>query len=473
MGAKKTRQKAGDDRDAAGAAPIRVAMISLGCPKNLVDSEKMLAGLAEAGCAITPRAADADVVLVNTCGFLQSARAEAMGVLAELKRLKDADPHKRIVIAGCLVQREGAALLESAPYVDAIVGVHGRDSLARTVRAVLRDRASTRTVSLPAFDPAATWSDRGRLRLTPRHYAYLRISEGCDQKCSFCTIPAIRGPYRSKRPDEVLREAAELAADGAAELVLIGQDTTAYGKDIGYAAGLAGLLRDLNDVPGVRWLRLMYTYPRRFTDAVIDAIAECDRVVKYVDVPLQHIHPEVLRRMGRRTPPAALKQLLHNLRRRIPEIAIRTTFIVGFPGETEAQFAELLAFVRAQRFEAMGAFAYSPEPGTAAARLPRQVPEHLRQQRLEQLMLAQQKIALAAARRSKGQVFEVVVDAPADPTGWYRARHSKQAPEVDAVTLVQSARPLRPGEVLRVRCTAGKGYDLLAKPVATCKMGMQ
>ncbi len=471
MGGEKKQKMSGNNPDTRPHERIRVAMISLGCPKNLVDSEKMLAGLAEAGCAITPRAADADVILVNTCGFLQAARAEAMDVLAELKQLKEADPHKRIVVAGCLVQRDDAALLEAAPYVDAIVGVHGRESIARTVLAVMGHRSPTRTVSMPAFDPAAAWSDRGRLRLTPRHYAYLRISEGCDQKCSFCTIPAIRGPFRSKKPDEVLREAAELAADGAAELVLIGQDTTGYGNDIGYRAGLAGLLRDLNEVPSVRWLRLMYTYPREFSDAVIEAIVERDRVVKYVDVPLQHISAEVLRRMGRRTPPAALEHLLGKLRERVAGIAIRTTFIVGFPGETEAQFAELLAFVQAQRFEAMGVFAYSQEPGTAASQLRPQVPERVRQERLEQLMLAQQEIALEAARRTKGQLLDVVVDLPGDKAGWYRARHSKQAPEVDSVTLVQSAKPLRPGDVLRVRCTGSKGYDLVARPVSPGKGG--
>jgi ribosomal protein S12 methylthiotransferase len=463
----------GDKSTARRAEPIRVAMISLGCPKNLVDSEKMLAELAEAGCAITSRPADADVILVNTCGFLQAARAEAMEVLAELKQLKQADPHKRIVVAGCLPQREGSALLEAAPYADAIAGVHARQSIAPTVLAVMGDRTATSTVSMPAFDPAAAWSDRGRLRLTPRHYAYLRISEGCDQKCSFCTIPAIRGPFRSKRPDEVLREAAELAADGARELVLIGQDTTAYGKDISYRPGLAGLLRELNEVPGVNWLRLMYTYPRQFSDAVIDAIAECDRVVKYVDVPLQHINAEMLRRMGRRTPPAALEQLLATLRERVPEIAVRTTFIVGFPGETEAHFAELLAFVRAQRFDAMGAFAYSQEPGTAAARLSGQVPEQLKKQRLEQLMLAQRSIAVEAARRTRGRILEAVVDAPGNRTGWYRARHGQQAPAVDGITLVRSAQTLRAGDLLPIRCTGSKGYDLLAIPAAACKMGMQ
>jgi ribosomal protein S12 methylthiotransferase len=449
------------------AEPLRVAMISLGCPKNLVDSEKMLAGLAEAGCVVTPQPADADVVLVNTCGFLQAARDEAMGILAELKQLKDADPTKRIVVAGCLVQRDDLSLLHAAPYIDAIVGVHGRANVTQTILDVsgrARSQASG-TVAMPAFDPAAAWSDRGRLRLTPRHYAYLRISEGCDQRCTFCTIPSIRGPFRSKRPDEVLAEAIELAADGAKELVLIGQDTTGYGKDIGYVGGLAGLLRELDTVPGVHWLRLMYTYPRQFNDDLIDAIAACPHVVKYVDMPLQHIADRVLRRRGRRTDRSTVEQLLGKLRDRVPGIAIRTTLIAGFPGETDAEVDELLAFVQQQRFDAMGVFAYSQEPGTPAAGLDGQVADPVKQERVERLMLAQQAIALEVARRTKGQAFEVVIDSPGDQDGWYRARHSRQGPEVDSVTLVQSAAPLLAGDVLQVRCTGSREYDLLAKPV--------
>lgn len=453
-------------------------MVSLGCPKNLVDSEKMLAGLAEAGCMVTPQPADADVVLVNTCGFLQAAKAEAMEVLAELKQLKDKDPRKRIVVAGCLVQREESSLLAEAPYVDAIVGVHGRQSITQTVLKVAQEAGHGRptpaewgssgegkVVQLPAYDPDASWSDRGRLRLTPRHYAYLRISEGCDQKCTFCTIPAIRGPFRSKKPQEILAEAQELLADGASELILIGQDTTGYGKDIGYQPSLPGLLGQLDDLPGVNWIRVMYTYPRQFNEELIRTIAECERVAKYVDMPLQHINDQVLRRMGRRTTRGQIEQLLNQLRAAVPGIALRTTLIVGFPGETDAQFEELLAFVRQQRFDAMGAFAYSCEPGTPAAQLDGQIDEVMKQARREQLMLAQQEIALAVAKGRKGEIFEVVVDRPAGQAGLYEARHSKQAPEVDSVTLVSSRKPVRAGDVLQVRCTGSRQYDLLAEPV--------
>jgi len=448
--------------------PPRVSLVSLGCAKNLVDSEKILAQLAEVGCLIAADPADADVIVVNTCGFLQAAKAEAIETLAALQRLKARDPAKRIVVAGCLVQREQRRLYEDVPYVDALVGVHGRDRIAETVRRILgasRCRRPGPIAELPALDPAADWSDRGRLRLTPRHYAYLRISEGCDQHCTFCTIPAIRGPLRSKRPDEVLAEAAELVRDGAFELVLIGQDTTAYGRDIGYGPGLAGLLRELDRLAGVGWIRLMYTYPRAFDEAVIEALAECERVVKYVDIPLQHVNDRILRRMGRRTTRRQIERLLDRLRSAVPGIAIRTTFIVGFPGESETEFAELLAFVQQQRFEAVGAFAFSREPGTPAARMRRQLDESVKQRRLERLMLAQQDIAFQAAREKAGREFCVLVDAPAQRAGWYKARHSGQAPEVDGVTLVRSRRRLEPGRRLKVRCIGSEGYDLVAEPL--------
>jgi len=446
--------------------PYTVALISLGCPKNLVDSEKILAHLGEAGFVLVADPPDADIIVVNTCGFLQAAKREAMSVLEELGRLKAAHPDKRLVVVGCLVQREGRNLLNEAPFVDAIAGVHQRDRIADIVRAVaFEPDRDGRLCRIGRYRVSAKWSDRGRLRLTPRGYAYLRISEGCDQKCTFCTIPAIRGPYRSKPVDEVLAEAAELVADGAYELVVIGQDTTSYGRDIGFAEGLAGLLRRLNDLEGVGWIRLMYTYPREFDERVIAALAECGRVVKYVDLPLQHINDRILRLMGRRITRRRTERLLKQLRSAVPGIAIRTTFIVGFPGENEEHFQELLEFVEQQRFDAVGAFVFSPEPGTPAARMSDQVPEDEKHQRLEQLMLAQQRIAFEKAAQFVGRRFEVLVDGPADRLGTYLARHAQQAPEVDSVTLVRTRKGLNAGDVILVECTATRGYDLLAKPV--------
>lgn len=447
------------------ARPTKVAFVALGCAKNLVDSEKMLGQLAEAGAVITADEADADVIVINTCGFLDASRGEAHDVIREALARKRKGRCRRVVVAGCLVQRDGTKLLDAFPGIDAVVGVNNRDdvaaaALARPAAAGRRRRGPD--LYLGEYHPHVD-IDTARLRITPRHYAYLRISEGCDQKCTFCTIPAIRGPLHSKPPESVLAEARELVADGAVELNLIGQDTTSYGEDIGYAPGLAGLLRQLNGVDGVRWIRLMYAYPSVFTDAMIDAIAECERVVKYVDLPLQHINDRVLKAMARRVTRAETVALLERLRSRVPGIAIRTTLIAGFPGETDAEFEELLAFVREFRFDALGVFPYSLEPDTPAGRMKEQLPGSVKEARADAIMATQQEIAFALARERVGRSFDVLVESPPDAAGRVRARHAGQAPEVDSVTLVEKA-AAAPGTFLRVRCVGHAGYDLLARP---------
>jgi ribosomal protein S12 methylthiotransferase len=301
------------------------------------------------------------------------------------------------------------------------------------------------------------------LRLTPRHYAYVRISEGCNQKCTFCTIPAIRGPLHCKTPDELVAECRELIADGARELILIGQDTTSYGEDLGYEPGLAGLLRKLDaECDGARWIRLMYAYPSVFTDAMIDALAECERVVKYIDIPLQHINDRVLKAMHRRVTRKQTETLLEKLRRRIPGVTIRTTFMVGFPGETEAEFTELLDFVRDFGFDAVGTFGYSNESDTPSGRMKKQVDETVSQERYDRLMRAQQEIVFAAAARRAGQTFEVLVDGT-DADGRLVARHAGQAPEVDAVCVLSGRTPCQPSEFLTARCVGSDGYDLIVE----------
>lgn len=461
------------------ADPTTVAFVSLGCVKNLVDSEKILGQLAERGAVIAADPADADVIVINTCGFLQAARSEAHKVIAEMLRYKRSGRCRRLVVVGCLVQRDGRALLDAFPEVDALVGVHRRDDIPD---AILTPTTDTAPVARQSHRRSRARADRrrqadlymgdyhphvaldtARLRLTPHHYAYLRIGEGCDQKCTFCTIPAIRGPMRSKPPQAVLAEARELIADGAAELNIIGQDTTAYGKDIDYRPGLAGLLRQLDQLDGLRWIRLLYAYPTALTDGMIEAIADCGKVVKYVDLPLQHINDRILKTMRRQVTRAQTEALLDKLRRRVPGVAIRTTLIAGFPGETEEEFDELLQFVRQMRFAAVGVFAYSQEPDTPAGRLKGQLPEEVRQQRVEAIMKTQQEIAFAQAAALKGQVLEVLVDEKA-ARGRYIARHAGQAPDVDAVTYVLSDR-VRPGRFIQVRCEASEGYDLIARPV--------
>ena len=443
--------------------PTRVAFIALGCAKNLVDSEKMLGQLLEAGCVLTDED-DAEAIVINTCGFLEASRAEADEVIQDaLARRSGAAGLPRVVVAGCLVQRDGTALLDRHPGVDALVGVHRRDDVLRAVRgSVAKDRPAP-DLFLGDYH-AYTQLDTARLRLTPPHYAYLRLGEGCNQKCTFCTIPSIRGPLHSKPLPAVLAEARELIADGTVELNLIGQDTTSYGSDLAEGPGLAELLRAVNALPGVNWVRLLYVYPSVFTDEMIAAVADCAHVVPYIDIPLQHINDRVLKAMHRRVDRAATERLLDKLRTRIPGVSIRTTLIAGFPGETEAEFDELLQFVQAFGFDALGVFPYSAEPGTPAARIAGKLPPAEIDARVDALMAAQQAVAFARADARQGEIHTVLIDA-VDDAGPAVARHAGQAPEVDAVTLVAATNPLEPGQLVRVRITGRQDYDLVAEPI--------
>jgi ribosomal protein S12 methylthiotransferase len=312
-------------------------------------------------------------------------------------------------------------------------------------------------------------SESQRLRLTPQHWCYLRISEGCSQRCSFCKIPDIRGSYRSKPMATILDEAKTMIADGVSEIILIGQETTNYGNDLGMKNGLAQLLRRLNKLPGIDWIRLMYTYPANFSDATIKAIADLEHVVKYVDIPLQHISDRILKRMGRRIDRDGTLRLMDKLRSWVPNITIRTTLIVGFPGETEAEFEELYEFVKKYQFDAMGAFAFSPEPGTPAAKLDGQIPEKVKLTRLDRLMKLQRKIAFEKAKSMIGKIFDVYIESVPANRKFIEARHAGQAPQVDPVTLISrkdlSAKFAIPGQKLKVQCTKSHGYDVIAKPI--------
>ncbi|MCH7925140.1 MAG: 30S ribosomal protein S12 methylthiotransferase RimO [Planctomycetes bacterium] len=441
----------------------RVAFVSLGCAKNLVDSEKMLGQLAEADCAITTDESDADVIVINTCGFLEASREEADEVIREAVERKQSGEVKRVVVAGCLVQRDKQDILDRIDGIDALVGVNNRDDV---VRAVLGRQSSgpKRTTDIYLGDyHAYTQIDTARLRLTPRHYAYLRISEGCDQKCTFCTIPSIRGRMHCKPPEVILAEARELVGDGAVEISLIGQDTTSYGLgDDPLTGGLAGLLRQLNTVDGLAWIRLMYVYPSVLSNEMIDAIAECDKVCNYIDIPLQHINDRMLKAMHRRVDRRTTERLLQRIRDRIPGVSIRTTLIAGFPGETDAEFEELTEFIEDFRFDALGVFPYSQEPETPAGRMKDQIPAKIKEQRVEALMLAQQKVAFELADSRVGSRFDVLVDR-VDEEGRVVARHVGQAPTVDSVTLIGNCNA-KSGQFVNVRCTDREGYDLVAVP---------
>ena len=443
--------------------PTRISFVSLGCAKNLVDSEKMLGQLAEAGCAITADEEDAQVTVINTCGFLEASRTEADDVIREVVARKANGVLQRVVVAGCLVQRDKEAILDRIPGIDALVGVNNRDDIVLAVLGQTNGRPKRSTdLYLADYHPFVQL-DRARLRITPRHYAYLRISEGCDQKCTFCTIPSIRGLMHCKPPQVILDEARELVSDGAIEISLIGQDTTSYGLgDDHIEGGLAGLLRQLNTVNGVRWIRLMYVYPSVFTDEMIDAIADCEKVCKYIDIPLQHINDRVLKAMHRRVTREQTEGLLARIRARIPGVSIRTTLIAGFPGETDAEFQELVEFIRDFKFDALGVFPYSLEPETPAGRMRDQLPEEVKQQRVDALMKSQRKVAFKLADQRVGSTFEVLIDERREG-GMLAARHQGQAPGVDSVTLVKS-KDAAPGEFLNVRGISRKGYDIIAQP---------
>src|SRR4051794_37323681 len=392
--------------------PRTYAFVSLGCPKNLVDSERMLGKLAQDGYALVPDASGADVLVVNTCGFIEPARQESLGVIREMLALKQQGKVGAVVVAGCLAERKGDALLQEVPGVDSIVGVFGREEIVQVVDRAVAHQSEQRSLFRPA--PVRAQEDTARLRVTPRHYAYLKISEGCDRTCTFCAIPGMRGKHVTKPIEEVVREARELAADGVRELILVAQDTTYYGLDLYGRVRLAELLRELDKVEGVEWIRVLYLYPIHFTDELIDVLATAKKVIPYLDMPLQHINDRVLKRMQRRVNRAATEELLGKLRRSIPNLTMRTTFVVGFPGETDAEFEELLEFVRSARFERLGVFPYSYEPDTPATRLDGHLPEEVKVARRDRLMAAQQPIAFAWTQARIGSEIEAIIDAP-DP----------------------------------------------------------
>ncbi len=487
----------------------------------------MLGLLAEEGLILVSDEAQADAIVINTCGFLEASKEESLGEIKQAAERKRAGTCKRLIVAGCLVQRHRAKMLEWCPDIDALIGVFDRDRIVEAVRPVTLQAPSKKAreaevLPLPVYSsiagnaviarrerdltttqaPGYFESDAARLRLTPRHYAYLRISEGCNQNCAFCTIPSIRGKMRSKPPQALHREMRELLADGTFEFNLIGQDTTSYGHDIGYhgdGEGLAGMLRGLDallreqggDAPG--WLRLMYAYPSCFTDEMIDALAQCATVVKYIDMPLQHISDPVLTRMRRHTSRKLIETLLEKLYRRIPGLAVRTTFIAGFPGETDAQHHELIEFIRnapGGGFASAGVFPYSPEPGTPAGTLHARgeaVPAELVEERVRELYEAQQMVVLTRHEKmAKAQPeVEVLIDAvkrgesksksvAAEEAGesrvptqgrLYVGRTYQQAPQIDGVTYVVSKQKLAAGELVRCRVTDFDGYDLIAQPM--------
>jgi ribosomal protein S12 methylthiotransferase len=408
-------------------------------------------------------------VIVNTCGFIEPARQESLAVIREMLALKKAGRVGSVVVAGCMAERQRDVLLEQVPDVDQIVGVFGREEIAQVVDRALagRDRvpgdAEQRSLFRPA--PVRALEDTARLRITPRHYAYLKISEGCDRLCTYCAIPKMRGKHVTKPIEEIVREARELAADGVRELIIVAQDTTYYGMDLYGRTRLPELLRELDAVEGIEWIRTLYAYPEHISDELIDTFASSKKIIPYLDMPLQHISDRVLKRMIRRVDRAATEALLHRLRARWPDLAIRTTFIAGFPGETDAEFEELKQFVADFHFERVGVFPYSLEPGTPAEKLDGHLPEDVKQLRVNAIMEVQQTVAFEWANTQVGKEHPVLVDGldPEFPSH-FRGRTYADAPEIDCAVRIKG-KNLRAGDFVRARVTAADGYDLTAKAV--------
>ncbi|BDG03615.1 30S ribosomal protein S12 methylthiotransferase RimO [Anaeromyxobacter oryzae] len=441
-------------------AQTRVYMHTLGCPKNRVDSEVMLGTLAEAGYRLVQDPAKAEVIVVNTCGFIESAKEESVEAIVELADQKRAGCCKKLVVTGCLVQRHADELARELPEVDHFLGTGAYQDVARIVSDA---QAKRLVVPDPDFVHSAA---SPRVNSLPSHTAYLKISEGCDNACAFCIIPKLRGPQRSRPIDDVLAEAAALAAQGTVELSLVAQDLTAYGYDLPGKIRLHHLLPELAKVDGIRWIRLHYAYPRDVPDALVDAVASEPKIVKYLDMPLQHSSDRLLRSMKRGRDSVFLRELLARLRARIPGIALRTSLIVGLPGETEDDFENLVRFVEEQRFERLGVFEFSPEEGTPAAEMAAQVPDEVKRARFERVMGIQQGISRDHQQAMIGRKLEVLVEGRAEETEHLLAgRHAQQAPEIDGITYVNDG-VAYPGEIVTLEVTDASEYDLVGRVIA-------
>lgn len=438
------------------------AFVSLGCPKNLVDSERMLGLLQLDGYKLVQDPDGADFVIVNTCGFIERARAESFSAIDEMLELKQAGRTKGVIVSGCLAERQKEDLLAERPGIDALVGVFGREHVTKVADRLVGNLEEQRLIFQPA--PIRALPDTNRLRITPRHFAYLKISEGCDRLCTFCAIPKMRGKHASKPIENVIAEAQELARDGVRELIVVAQDTTYYGKDIYGEPRLAELLRQLDQVEGIEWIRLMYFYPMYITDELVDVIAGGKKILPYIDMPLQHAADGMLRRMSRRVTRSETEALLDKLRSKIPNLTIRTTFITGFPGETDEHFAELCDFVRQQRFQRAGVFTYSLEPDTPAALLPDHLPDEVKETRRDELMEIQQQIAFEHNDALVGKTLDVILDQPVpDQKNVWLGRSVGDAPDVDGLVFVtgQKKHKLKAGDIVPTQIVATQDYDLI------------
>jgi ribosomal protein S12 methylthiotransferase len=448
----------------------KVGFVSLGCPKNLVDSEVMMGTLAGAGYEITNNADEADTVVVNTCGFIESAKQESIDAILEATQLKSAGKASRVIVAGCLVERYRDELIKELPEVDAFIGT---SQVGEILKAADDTFDAGKLTITPIGNKTATYlydEYTPRLRATQPHTAFIKIAEGCDRPCAFCSIPSMRGSFRSRRFGSIIEEARMLAKQGVKEVVLVAQDSSRYGEDLGEVDLLAQLIRALGEIDGLEWIRVMYAYPTHISDAFLAAIAETPKAVKYLDMPLQHASRKVLKLMKRGGNRESLEKLIRRVRERVPGIAIRTTFITGFPGETDEDFEELLAFVRNCRFDNVGVFTYSDEEGTAAYELPNKVDPKVAKKRRDRLMKEQAKISRELNRAKVGKIYKVIFEGLSQESDLlFQGRLEGQAQEIDGYILIndmpENFQP-RIGEIYNVRITESHDYDLIGEIVS-------
>ena len=452
---------------------MKLGLISLGCPKNLVDSEVMLGIIEKYHIEITNDPEAAEIIIVNTCGFIESAKQESIDTILSMAAYKTEGCCRYLIVTGCLAQRYAQELFQDMPEVDAIVGTNVYKDIAQVIERVMQGQrvlhlseTDFEKINLEGLQGNERNLPDPRKLTTPSYMAYLKIAEGCDNFCSFCAIPLIRGRYTSKPYEQIMAEARELVERGVKELIVIAQDTTRYGQDLYGKLRLAELLHDLNALPGLKWIRVLYSYPNTFTDELIEAYATLPKVCHYVDLPLQHASDRLLHAMRRRDKLSETKKLLKKMRERIPDIVIRTTFIVGFPGETEEDFAILKEFVTEQKFENAGVFQYSQEENTVAATLPEQIPEETKQERYDELMAIQAGISEDVHRSMEDRELEVVVEGyESEEDNLVAARSYREAPDIDGSIFVENAPGLNPGDFIRVRIEQGFAYEVVATRV--------
>lgn len=438
---------------------MNILFVSLGCDKNLVDTEVMLGMLAEKGHQMVDSETDADVIVVNTCCFIHDAKEESIQTILEMAEYKKSGSCKALIVTGCLAQRYRQEILDEIEEVDAVLGTTSYDKIVDAIEDALKGQRSLELTDLDALPLV----ESKRLVTTGGHFAYLKIAEGCDKHCTYCIIPKIRGNFRSVPMERILKEAEELVAQGVKELILVAQETTLYGKDLYGEKTLPKLLKELCKISGLYWIRILYCYPEEITDELIQVIKEEDKICKYLDLPIQHASDDVLKRMGRRTSKAQLVDVIRKLRTEIPNIAIRTTLITGFPGETQEQHEELMEFIDEMEFDRLGVFTYSPEEDTAAARMDDQIEESVKEDRQADLMELQQEIAFELAEDMIGKEVLVMIEGKVADENVYVGRTYKDAPNVDGLIFVEADVELMSGDFARVRVTGALEYDLIGE----------